>query len=54
MNEDYFLLQEILFNKGTEKQIELITQNLEKLKQIIIRKDTEAMLAYLEQLRGNM
>lgn len=54
MNEDDFLLTEILFNPHTSTQIELIQQNLSELKGIIDRRDSDAMKKFLDRVRGNL
>jgi prephenate dehydrogenase len=51
MSEDDYLLTEILFNPRTPRQIERIQQELADLQDMIRRKDTEAMKAYLANLR---
>lgn len=54
MSEDDFLLTEILFNPHTVEQISKIQDRLEELKQIVARKDSDAMKQYLEQVRENL
>ena len=54
MSEDDFLLTEILFNPHTVEQITKIQQRLEELKQIVARKDSDAMKQFLEQVRDNL
>lgn len=54
MSEDDFLLTEILFNPHTVEQISKIQDRLEELKQIVARKDSDAMKQYLEQVRDNL
>lgn len=54
MSEDDFLLTEILFNPHTVEQISKIQDRLEELKQIVARKDSDAMKKYLEQVRDNL
>ncbi len=51
LSEDDFLLQEILFNSRTPKQIEKIIGELERLHQIIDKKDSESMARYLSEIR---
>ncbi|HJD91682.1 prephenate dehydrogenase/arogenate dehydrogenase family protein [Bacteroides coprosuis] len=51
LSEDDFLLQEILFNSRTPKQIEKIIGELERLHQIIDKKDSESMARYLGEIR---
>lgn len=51
LSEDDYLLQEILFNKRTPKQIENIIGELEKLSDIIKNKDEQQMQEYLAELR---
>ncbi|KAA6337397.1 prephenate dehydrogenase [termite gut metagenome] len=51
LNEDDYLLQEILFNPRTPAQVENIRVELKNLLEIITRKDTEGMKAYLVKIR---
>ena len=54
MSEDDFLLTEILFNPHTVEQIVKIQYKLETLKEIVARKDSNAMKEFLEQVRENL
>ena len=54
LNEDDFLLQEILFNPRTPAQVEGIRTELNELLDIISRKDAEGMHAYLSKIRRNI
>ena len=54
LNEDDFLLQEILFNPRTPAQVENIRTELNELLDIISKKDTEGMHAYLRKIRQNI
>lgn len=54
LNEDNFLLQEILFNPYTSEQIEEIRTELKQLLEIIDNKDAERMKAYLTKIRNNI
>lgn len=54
LNEDDFLLQEILFNPRTPAQVENIRTELNELLDIISKKDTEGMHAYLSKIRKNI
>lgn len=54
MSEDDFLLSEILFNPNTPAQLDLITRQLEILRDIVARKDSEAMKEYLDHVRENL
>lgn len=54
MSEDDYLLQEILFNPNTPQQLERIQQQLSSLQEIVERKDSEAMRAYLASVRTNL
>ena len=54
MSEDDFLLTEILFNPHTVEQIGKIQDKLETLKEIVARKDSNAMKEFLEQVRENL
>ena len=51
LNEDDFLLQEILFNPRAPAQVENIRTELNELLDIISKKDTEGMHAYLSKIR---
>ena len=53
-SEDDFLLSEILFSPFTLEQLELISEKLEYLREIIKEKDTEKMRAFLNGLRKNI
>lgn len=54
MSEDDFLLTEILFNPHTVEQIDKIQDKMETLKEIVARKDSNAMKEFLEQVRENL
>lgn len=54
MSEDDFLLTEILFNPHTSGQIDLIRKNLLELKDIIDRRDSTDMKAFLDRVRQNL
>ncbi|MDD6622816.1 MAG: prephenate dehydrogenase/arogenate dehydrogenase family protein [Bacteroidales bacterium] len=54
MSEDDYLLTEILFNPNTISQLTNIQEKLEQLKEIIARKDSEAMRQFLESVRQNL
>lgn len=54
LNEDDFLLQEILFNPRTTNEIEKIRTELNELITIINNKDSVAMLSYLNRIRENI
>ena len=51
LNEDDYLLQEILFNPRTPAQVEGIRTELNELLDIITRKDAEGMKCYLAKIR---
>ena len=51
LSEDDYLLQEILFNSRTPKQIENIRKELKKLQTIIENKDSKEMAEYLTTIR---
>ena len=51
LNEDDYLLQEILFNPRTPAQVEGIRTELNDLLDIISKKDAEGMKAYLTKIR---
>lgn len=54
LNEDDYLLQEILFNPYTAGQVEKIRTELTTLLDIIGKKDAVAMHAYLQKIRDNV
>ena len=54
MGEDDYLLTEILFNPHTSGQIEQIQKNLSELKDIIERRDSTSMKAFLDKVRDNL
>lgn len=54
MGEDDYLLTEILFNPHSADNIDRIQQSLEELKDIIERRDSDAMKAYLDKVRANL
>lgn len=51
LNEDDYLLQEILFNPRTPSQVENIRIELKQLLEIISNKDAEGMKKYLTKIR---
>ena len=51
LNEDDYLLQEILFNPRTPVQVEGIRTELNELLDIISKKDSEGMRTYLRKIR---
>lgn len=53
LNEDDYLLQEILFNPNTSAQVENIRKELDELQDIIDCKDAERMKAFLTKIRQN-
>lgn len=54
LNEDDYLLQEILFNPYTAGQVSQIREELKELLGIIERKDAAGMKAYLTKIRDNV
>ena len=54
LNEDDFLLQEILFNPYTHDQVSQIRTELKELLEIIDTKDADGMKAYLKKIRDNV
>lgn len=54
LNEDDFLLQEILFNPYTHDQVAQIRDELKQLLEIIDNKDADGMKAYLTKIRDNV
>ena len=51
LNEDDYLLQEILFNPRTPAQVEGIRTELHELLDIITNKDANRMKEYLKKIR---
>ena len=54
LNEDDYLLQEILFNPYTHDQVSQIRTELKELLEIIDQKDADGMKAYLKKIRDNV
>ena len=54
LNEDDFLLQEILFNPYTHDQVSQIRTELKELLEIIDSKDAAGMKQYLTKIRNNV
>lgn len=54
LNEDDYLLQEILFNPYTHDQVSQIRTELKELLDIIDRKDADGMKRYLTKIRDNV
>lgn len=54
LNEDDYLLQEILFNPYTSEQVENIRNEMTALLKIIDSKDAAGMKAYLTKIRDNV
>ena len=54
LNEDDYLLQEILFNPYTPGQVAQIRTELKELLEIIDNRDAEAMHQYLRKIRDNV
>ena len=54
MSEDDYLLSEILFNPNTPSQLEQITTELNRLRDIVGRRDSEAMKQFLDRVRDNL
>jgi prephenate dehydrogenase len=54
LNEDDYLLQEILFNPYTPGQVSQIRTELKELLEIIDNKDADGMQRYLQKIRNNV
>lgn len=54
LNEDDFLLQEVLFNPYTHDQVSQIRTELKQLLEIIDNRDAQGMKAYLTKIRNNV
>ncbi|MCC8176213.1 MAG: prephenate dehydrogenase/arogenate dehydrogenase family protein [Bacteroidales bacterium] len=53
-SEDDYLVSEILFNPNTPEQLSRMAERLDELRDIIDRRDTPAMKAYLARARKNL
>ena len=54
LNEDDYLLQEVLFNPYTSEQVAEIRTQLKELLEIIDNKDADGMKRYLKKIRDNV
>ena len=54
LNEDDFLLQEVLFNPYTSENVAKIRTELKELLEIIDNKDADGMKKYLTKIRNNV
>lgn len=54
MSEDDYLLSEILFNPNTPAQLEKISGQLERLRDIVSRRDAVEMQGFLNEVRENL
>lgn len=54
LSEDEYLLQEILFNPRTSKQVEKIRNELKTLLGIIEQKDSQGLKDYIHRIRENI
>ena len=54
LNEDDYLLQEVLFNPYTHDQVDQIRAELKELLEIIDNKDAKKMKQYLTKIRSNV
>ena len=54
LNEDDYLLQEVLFNPYTSDQVAEIRTQLKELLEIIDNKDADGMKRYLKKIRDNV
>lgn len=54
MSEDDYLLSEILFNADSVEQLDRISAELDNLREIIARRDSAAMSAFLARVRHNI
>ena len=54
LNEDDYLLQEVLFNPYTHDQVDQIRAELKELLEIIDNKDAKRMKQYLTKIRSNV
>ena len=54
LNEDDYLLQEILFNPHTPEQLDKIIDRLSTLREIVVNRDAKNMKAFLDEVRTNL
>jgi len=54
MSEDDYLLQEILFNPNTPRQLEQIRERLAELQTIVTARDAAGMKEFLDKVRENL
>ena len=54
LGEDDFLLSEILLNPESLEQVKKISESLDKLLEMIEKRDTQALHAYLSMIRENV
>ena len=54
LNEDDYLLQEVLFNPYTSENVAQIRTELKELLEIIDNKDADGMKRYLTKIRNNV
>lgn len=54
MSEDDYLLSEILFNPDSLVQLDRVSEALSELREIIARRDSDAMAAFLASVRHNI
>jgi hypothetical protein len=54
LNEDDYLLQEVLFNPYTSENVAQIRTELKELLEIIDNKDADGMKNYLKKIRDNV
>lgn len=54
MSEDDYLLQEILFNPNTPRQLEQIRERLAELQAIVTARDAAGMKEFLDKVRENL
>lgn len=54
MSEDDFLLQEILFNPLTPEKLDMIIENLSRLRRIVAARDAASMKEFIDGVRQNI
>ena len=54
LSEDDFLLSEILLSPHSLKQVERISEQMDRIKTMIKARDTEELKAYFQSLRANL
>jgi prephenate dehydrogenase len=54
MNEDDYLISEILFNPNTPKRLDIIIDKMTELKEIVVARDSRRMTNFLNSVRSKL